>query len=153
MNVQAALESFERLLSNDGFAIERLTVAQGIGAMLAFYRNQRFENCLADADGDMLLYQWGISPGDHADYFEVDVTRQFILDGESDDEDFWQLSLTFKFVPSESLRAIESGNKWCPLPHPKAVDDFECFVHDSEAFRMTGATDALAVELGFFNAG
>lgn len=153
MNTHAARESFEHFLAEGGLALERLTVAQGLAAMLAFYRTQRADDCPADADGDMLLYQWGMSRGDDGDFFVLDMTRQFILGGDSEDENIWQLSLTFKFEPTDALRAILSGNKWCPKPRPQAVDYFEGFVRESDAYRAVSDSESLRVGLDYFNAG
>ena len=121
--------------------------------MFAFYRNQRVEDCPADADADMLLYQWGVSRGDDGDVFELDMARQLILDGDSQDENIWQLSLAFRFAPTDALRAIQSGNKWCPRPKPQAVDYFERFVRESEAYRAVSDMEPMEVELDYFNAG
>jgi hypothetical protein len=153
MNAHAAQETFERLLAEAGLALDGLTVPQGLAALVAFYRNQRAEDCPADADGDMLLYQWGMSRGEDGEFFELDLTRQFILGGDSEDENIWQLSLTFKFVPTEALRAIESGNKWCPRPRPRAVDYIEGFVRESAAYRAVSESKPARVELDYFNAG
>ena len=153
MNAHAARETFDRHLAEGGLALEGMTLRQGLAAMLAFYRNERAEDCPADADGDMLLYQWGMSLGDEDEFFELDMTRQFILGGDSEDENIWQLSLTLKFAPTEALRAIESGNKWCPQPRPRAVDYFEGFVRESEAYRAVSDMEPVRVELDYFNAG
>ena len=153
MNAHAAQETFERLLAEAGLALDGLTAPQGLAALVAFYRNQRAEDCPADGDGDMLLYQWGMSRGEDGEFFELALTRQFILDGDSEDENIWQLSLTFKFAPTEALRGIESGNKWCPRPRPRAVDYFEGFVHESVAYRAVSESKPARVGLGYFNAG
>ena len=153
MNAQAARETFERLLAEGGVAVQRLTVPQGLAAMSAFYRNQRVEDCPSDADGDMLLFQWGMARGDDGDVFELDMTRQLILGGDSEDENIWQLSLTFKFAPTAALRAIQSGDKWCPRPRPQAVEYFEEFVRASEAYRAVCEMESMGVELDYFNAG
>lgn len=121
--------------------------------MLAFYRNQRFQDCPLDADGDMLFYQWRIARGHDGDNFELGITRQFILGGDAEEENFWRLSLTFKFVVSETLRTIISGHKWCPRPRPQAVDYFERFVRESEAYRAICDLEATGVDLEYFNAG
>jgi len=153
MNAHAALETFERLLAEGGLALESLTVPQGSAALFAFYRNQRAKDCPADADSDMLLYQWGMSHGDEGEFFELDLTRQFILGGDSEDENIWQLSLKFQFAPTEALRAINSDNKWCPRPRPRAVDYFEGYVRESEAYCAVSDRQPVRVELDYFNAG
>jgi hypothetical protein len=153
MNTHDTQEMFERRLAGAGLTLDGLTVPQGLSAMLAFYREQRAEDCQSGADGDMLLYQWGMSQGEDGEVFELDLTRQMILDGDSEDENIWQLSLTFRFAPTEVLRAIDSGNKWCPRPVPRAVDYFEEFVSKSTAYQAVSELKPVQVELDFFNAG
>ena len=101
----------------------------------------------------MLLYQWGVSSAEAGEFFELDLTRQFIPDGDAEDENIWQLSLTFKFTPTEQLRAIGHGNKWCSEPRPRAVDYFESFVRESPAYRAVSEVQPMKVELDYFNAG
>ena len=62
--------------------------------MLAFYGSVRFDDVDLAADGDMLLYQWGAYDWGEGESFEFDITRQLIL-GTGEDEDIFQLSLTF----------------------------------------------------------
>jgi hypothetical protein len=153
VNAHSSQQTLERLIAEAGLVVDRLTVLQGLAVFFTFYRNQRAEDCPADADGDMFLYQWGMSSAEDAEFFELDLTRQFFLDGDSEDENIWQLSLTFKFAPTEELRAIASGNKWCPRPRPQAVDYFEGFVRNSAAFQAVGDVQPANVELDYFNAG
>ena len=100
----------------------------------------------------MLLYQWGMRYED-GEFFELDLTRQFILGGNAEDENIRQLSLTFKFAATEALRAIGSGDKWCPNPRPRGVDYFEGFVRNSAAYRAVSELQPAVVELDYFNAG
>ncbi|MCA9166581.1 MAG: hypothetical protein KDB23_02880 [Planctomycetales bacterium] len=153
MNVITARETFVRLLAERGFTIDSLTVSQGLTAMCAFYRNQRADNCCVDDDGDMLLYQWGSSGRDANEQFTFDLTRQLIVDRESEDENIWQLSLSFKFSLTETLRMIQPGDKWCPRPRPQAVDYFERFVRDSEPYRAVCDMSSVEADLECFNAG
>jgi len=55
-------------------------------------------------------------------------------------------------VPTEALRAIESGNKWCPRPRSRAVAYFEGFVRDSAAYRAVSVLKPVRVELDYFKA-
>ncbi|MFO0916191.1 MAG: hypothetical protein U0795_24750 [Pirellulales bacterium] len=153
MNADTAQQSLERLLAEGSLTLDNLSVPQGFAVAFAFYRNHRAEDCPADADGDMLLYQWGMSRGEDGEFFEVDLTRQFILGGDSEDENIWQLSLTFKFAPTETLRTIESGNKWCPRPRARALDYFEGYVRESAAYQTVSELKPVRVELDYFNAG
>ncbi|MBX3425570.1 MAG: hypothetical protein KF688_07825 [Pirellulales bacterium] len=151
MNVQQAKLSFEQLLASGGHSVESLGVERGVRLMLDFYRNQRCEGCSIDNDGDMLLYQWGVTGSEGL--FEIDLTRQFIVGEDSDDENIWQLSLTCQFSPTSELQAISSGNKWCSKPKPQAVDYFEKFIRDSATYRSVVDLQPTAVLLNFDNAG
>jgi hypothetical protein len=153
MNAHSSLQTLERLTADAGFVVDRLTVLQGVAVFFAFYRNQRAEDCPADADADMLLYQWGMSSEEDGEFFYLDLTRQFFLDGDSEDENIWQLSWTFKFAPTEQLHAIACGDKWCPRPRARGVDYFERFVRESAAFQAVGDAQPAKVELNYFNAG
>ncbi|MEO8552168.1 MAG: hypothetical protein ABI678_19455, partial [Kofleriaceae bacterium] len=98
-----ALGEFERLLAARGLAVATLSLRDGIAAMLDFYRTVRADDCVIADDGDMLLFQWNPN--------ELDLTRQFIRTG-GEDDDIWQLSLTFVLPPS----ALASGHRWCATP-------------------------------------
>jgi len=79
--------------------------------MLAFYRTVRFDDVDLAGNGDMLLYQWGTYDWGRGESFEFDITRQLIL-GTGEDEDIFQLSLTFKFQPTVALLQLGAGNRW-----------------------------------------
>ncbi|MEM9111334.1 MAG: hypothetical protein AAGC72_15070 [Planctomycetota bacterium] len=112
-------------------ALESPNLAVLVEAMLAFYRDQRADKVDVEADGDMLLYQWGVSDWGDGEFFEFEIVRQFI--DPKKDEPF-QLMLTMKFQPTEQLRAIEDDNQWCESPD--ALEDFRAFIESSEAYNL-----------------
>lgn len=136
------------MIADAGFALNALTVADGFALMFEFYRKQRADDCPPQSDADMLLYQWGA----YDSGFELNMTRQFII-GDAEDEDFWQLSLNFTFLPCPELREIGSGNKWCKTPRDRAVDYFEGFVRESAAYVALVGLQPVNVEIDYFNAG
>ena len=119
-------------------------VAGGIAAMLGFYADQRAEDCEIDADGDMLLYQWGVYNFAKGETFQLDITRQFIL---PDEDEPYQLSLTFHFEPSPSLRKIAAGNEWCGTP--EELPAFRGFINSSAAYLAVANEKPKKVELDF----
>ena len=153
MKARAARKTFEQLLAEQGLRLEGLTIPQGVAAMLAFYRNERAKDCPPDVDGDMLLYQWGMGHEEEGEFFTLDLTRQLIPGGDAAGENIWQLSLKFYVAPTDPLRAIPSANKWCPRPRPQAVDYFERFIHQSEAYRAVSDTQPVQVELHYGSVG
>jgi Family of unknown function (DUF6022) len=71
-----------RRVSRDG-GVRDLTPETAIEAMVAFYRDVRAEDCDLEADGDMLLAQWGMSKDGHGERFVFEIIRQLITgDGE-----------------------------------------------------------------------
>ncbi len=122
-----------------------LSVSDGIDAMLAFYRTIPVDDCAA-VDGDMLLYQWGRSERGSGPCFDLDITRQFMRNG-GEDDDIWQLSLTFVFGPLE----IDKGNRWCGAPED--LDELVAFIRSSRAYQVGCASTPVRVELKFERAG
>ena len=105
-----------------------ITPKQGVEAMLAFYREERASACDLAKDGDMLLYQWGTFDLGHGPHFQIDITRQLIV-GEGEDDDIWQLHLTFRYEASETLRSLGAGNRWCP--EPGLIPEFHAYIRES----------------------
>jgi hypothetical protein len=126
MKSHDALHQLERLLAARGMRVDTLSVTDGIEAMLEFYRSVRADDCALEDGGDMLLLQWGTYDWGEGARFELNLTRQVIPIG-GEDEDIWQLQLTFRFDPS----AIASGNRWCATP--AELDDFTRFARSHAA--------------------
>jgi len=114
-----ALEAFRALLAGRGWDEAALSVRDGFDAMLDFYRDMRADGCALENDADMLLFQWGTystfprAGGIVAEAFDLNLTRQLILDERGEDDDIWQLALNFEFEPKDQLRALGRGDKWC----------------------------------------
>src|SRR5262245_10947013 len=115
MKPSSAEKAVLRCLRQAGRELTSLRPLDAIEAMLDFYAAERAEGCALEDDGDMLLYQWGTHDWGDGESFELDITRQFTVTGEEDD-DTRQLSLRFKFKPSAELRELGDGNRWCHSP-------------------------------------
>lgn len=113
--------------------------------MLAFYREDPVDNCAAE-DGDMLLFQWGTYDWGSGEWFELDVTRQFMAPS-GEDDGISQLSLTFKFAPDAQLRSLGQGNHWCA--GGTEVDAFQRTVASSEAYRAVSERTDGTVEVDY----
>jgi len=113
-----ALQAFRAFLNTRGLSESALTVRDGLEAMLDFYKDVRASGCAFD-DADMLLFQWGThatfprAGGIVAEAFDLNLTRQLIVEERSEDDDIWQLALNFEFDPTSELRALGDGDKWC----------------------------------------
>jgi hypothetical protein len=144
MKPRTAKKRFLEILREKGHRLSSLTPTEGIALMLDFYRAERAEGGELDEDGDMLLYQWGCCDWGEGEFFELDITRQFI-DGAGEDEDIRQLHLTFKFEPTESLRKVKDGNRWCHSPKDLAA--FQSFIDSSKALKAVADAKPVAVSL------
>ena len=80
----------------------------------------------------MLLFQFGVYDWGHGEYFEFDITRQFIVGGEEGDDAISQLNCTVRYEPSLPLRSIGNGNQWCKSRDDLA--DFKAFILSSPAY-------------------
>lgn len=136
MKSKKALKEFEMHLRRAGEIQVSRVPCSGIQSMLAFYREVRADDVNVESDGDMLLFQWGTYDWGRGAMFEVDITRQLIC-GTGEDNDIWQLDLRYRFPPSEVLRAIGRGDRWCALPADLAV--FERFVMTHPAVVAVGS--------------
>jgi hypothetical protein len=145
MKPLVAKTRFLERLEAVGLSLDALTPAPGIEAMLAYYVEERAEGCDIDADGDMLLFQWGTHDWGDGPAFEVNITRQLIV-AEEEAEGPRQLGLTFRFGPSvgEELR---EGNRWCESPD--ALPEFRRFIAGSAALRVVGQRSPESVELRY----
>jgi hypothetical protein len=112
-----AREAFETFLEMRSQSLESLGVRDGLDAMLDFYAKTRAAGCSLETDGDMLLFQWGTYDWGEGRRFQLGLTRQLIIAGETEDDDnIWQLSLTFAFEPTPQLDSLGNGDRWCGSP-------------------------------------
>ena len=150
MKIENALQEFGKVLASQGKEVEALTPSSGIAAFVSFYRDERVEGCSLEADEDMLLYQWGTHDWGEGEWFELNITRQLTYsDGE--DNEIWQLSLTFKFHPTNALQGFDDGNKWCF--DLQQVAEFETYINQSAAYQTFSQNRPDAVELNYSCAG
>ena len=152
MKPELCKEAFIDRLRQGGLELSSLSPTDGITAMLDFYASERAEGCPLETDSDMLLYQYGTygGYGGEAKSFEFDITRQFIM-GEGEDDDIWQLSLTYKFAPSEPLEEAGSKSLWCDSP--AGLPGFREFIVSSPAYAAVRETSGAKATLEYGSAG
>lgn len=136
MKVEDAAAELEKHFARRGEVEAALTPSVAVASMMAFYRDVRAEECDLEADGDMLLFQWGTYDWGDGPRFEFDITRQFIL-GAGDDDDITQLHITFRFKPDETLQSIAAGDRWCRTP--SELTDFSSFIEGQPAYHAVAS--------------
>ncbi|HET7079606.1 MAG TPA: hypothetical protein VFM49_19405 [Chloroflexia bacterium] len=157
MEARDALEQFTAFSTARGVALDCLSPQAAVDLMARFYAEVRADDCAFDADGDMLLFQWGIHNWGDGEFFRYGITRQFIptwspqLEEEESDEGWiGQLSLTLKYHSSAALKTVGSGNRWCA--HPLDLPEFLAFIQTCAATTEVSDLQATATELRFNNA-
>ena len=146
-----AQTEFTNRLRASGLELSRVSVEAGFSEAFAFYRDVRSVECDTNLDGDMLLFQWGTYDWGKGRYFNLDLTRQFVLEGAEDDEGIFQLAFTFLYAPSPALEFLNDGNRWCHSPADLA--EFQRYVTSSEAYRVALGQAPAKVQLTYEAAG
>ncbi len=125
--------------------IESLPPFDSFNLLMDFYNDSRAIDAMAvKDDGDMLLFQWGLVDRGNDKNFEISLTRQLIVtDGE--DDDIWQLQLSYFYIPHEEYHPTSSGDKWCP--DPIGLPSFRDFVFNTPSFAFFSRQSAKLVEL------
>lgn len=150
MKSSDAMKEFEQQLATRGLNVAQLTPGQGLERMPAFYRDVRATDCNIAEQGDMLLYQWGVYDWGKGPQFELELARQLVAVG-GEDDDIWQLHLTFRFAPSGVLHALGRGDRWCQSLDE--VDEFATFLMSHPAKVAVAHRSDAAVELWYDQAG
>jgi hypothetical protein len=146
MKPETAATEFVEFMARRALVRADLTAQQGVPAMLAYYKEERAEGLSFENDADMLLYEWGTYDWGRGEFFELGITRQLILN-DGDDEDIRQLRLTFAFSPTNALRDLRSGNRWCA--NLGELAEFESFIRTSAAYRAIAAIRPAMMDLQF----
>lgn len=147
MSPNDAQTEFTRRLRSRGIELPAVDVGTGFSEAFAFYRDVRAEGCAMDQDGDMLLYQWGTYDWGQGRYFNLELTRQFMLHDVLDDAGIFQLALTFLFAPTTALERLRHGNHWCHSPTD--LQGFERHIALSEAYRIAIGQVPVDVQLTY----
>jgi hypothetical protein len=141
-NSAASLQDF---LAARGLTSSQLSVPQLVENMLSFYRTVRASGLANDPQADMLLFEWGVFNWGKGDYFQIDLTRQFIVADQIDDDAISQLHCTAYFTPTPELRAIPTSHRWC---HSVAeIEPFSAFILGSAAYRAVNSVSPQQVAL------
>jgi hypothetical protein len=67
------------------------------------------------------------------------------MDALGEDEEIRQLSLTFKFKPSDLLRKLADGNRWCHSPDE--INELRSFIESSAAYKAVAKAKPANVTL------
>lgn len=153
MRIGDVFQTFEALVAERGWTEHAPPTALSLTELvLDWYATSRVEGVDLDADGDMLLFQWGTYDWGEGPSYQVDITRQIIdTDGEDDDGAIWQLSARLHYSAEPESSAIGAGDGWCH--RPEDVDAFRSFIEESAGAAFTQRHDAIRFDIGLGQAG
>ena len=134
MKPSDSAEALDNHLQRAG-GLESASLGDLISAVIRFYTDCPASGLSEDANSDMLLFQYGCYDWGDGEMFEVDLTRQFIVADEIDDDAISQLHFTAYFEPDDELRAVGSHDRWC-VNHDE-VAEFRNEVLNSPALALT----------------
>ena len=144
-----ALDACKSFFIREGVNIDVLRFESTIAAFFDFYGAERAEGSAIEDAGDMLLFEWGVVDWGEGENFELSLARRMIF---GEDDDIWQLKLTYAFPPTDAFRALGDGNRWCGSPEDLA--EFRDAVEKSDAYRAALAEAALGiVSVGYYRVG
>ena len=124
--------------------VSQLTPQDGIAAMCDFYSGTRVDGAAIENDRDMLLYQWGVDTFNTPNSFQLNITRQLNIAGESQP---YQLALAFHYPAAGALANIALGNQWCRSPGE--LPAFRQFIELSEAYQAVAESRPERATLNF----
>lgn len=94
--------------------IEEFQVAAAFGLMIDFYASSVPGGAVPDdQEGDMLLYAWGTYDWGQGPAFSLGLRRQIIYPNGPDDQDIWQLSLSYDYEPKSAFETLGQGEERC----------------------------------------
>lgn len=116
-----------------GVDFDSADLGRVIGAVLEFYETVSASGVVSDVQSDMLLFQYGVYDWGDGECFEVDLTRQFIIEGEEGDDAISQLRCTTFYSATSDLKALGCSDFWCSARHE--LDGFAARIFSCPALR------------------
>lgn len=107
------------------------SLAQTFSWIIERYRLQRLPGTDLDADGDLLLYEWGVMDWGDGLFAIIDLTRQIQVAAPTTwgDPSVWRIGCRFRYPPP-LLNRIKNGHVWCL--HPRDVIAFRAQLERSD---------------------
>lgn len=145
INPEHTKTSFKERLAENNKSVSSLNLAEGLSALIDYYRDARMKGCRLDEDEDIMLFHWGSYSGGDEESFEVAIARQLIVDSDTSAEAIWQLTLSFEFPITDELLELDSGQEWCYSP--KELPEYEKLVLSLNAYTAVESQTPAKVEL------
>lgn len=139
-----SLAVWHKFLAFRGSSPQALSAYELVQAALNFFASEAASGLAPEPEADSLLYQWGVFGfGKGQDFFEFDITRQFIALDAGGTRRLSQLRCTAYFEPDLALRSIPQGNRWCKSK--AELGEFKSYILGSKAFAAVESRTASKV--------
>ena len=135
---------FAHFAGAGGVDLENDSHAQVFDTLLRFYAQVRVNGCDPADDEDMLLLDWGSYDWGEGRAYEVDLSRQVVLPGRTD-EAVVELHVVYRFPNTGELAKIPVGNDW--WGSPGTVDEFAEVLTANVALAAAAGAEPLSVEI------
>lgn len=135
---------FVHFAAVNGVDLEKDPHATVFDTMLRYYAEVRVNGCDPGDDEDMLLLDWGSYDWGQGRAYEVDLSRQVLLPGRSD-EAVLELHVVYRFPNTGDLAKISVGNDW--WGSPGSVDEFAEVLGTNVALALASGAEPLSVEV------
>lgn len=135
---------FDHFAAVNGVDPEKDPHTTVFGTMLRYYAEVRVNDCDPGDDEDMLLLDWGSYDWGDGRAYEVDLSRQVVLPGRSD-EAVVQLHIVYRFSNIGELAKVPVGNDWWGAP--ASVDEFAEALKSNPALAPAANTEPLSVDI------
>lgn len=145
MKIALAISEFEKFAQQRNFSVDKLLFEDAVYLMLEFYRQVRTDEELLKDDGDMLIFEWGTFNWGDGQFFQCQITRQFILNGLDGDDAFSQFRLCLYFDVKSNLSNLKEGHKWCESLFE--VDDFKSYIQSTNAYQAVAGIAPTKIDL------
>lgn len=108
------------------------------------YRDVRLSG-VAECDGDMLLYQYGVYDWGEGEWFELDLTRQAM----DEDDEITKVRTVLYFNVTPELRDTGEFNQWCESP--QELNEFIKTIQNSKAYQICRSLKPHKLEVAYEN--
>lgn len=134
MRPEDSAAEFRRFLQQRSVTLEPAALPELVEAVLAFYQTVPATDPVNALQADMLLFQYGTYDWGEGENFEFDITRQFIVSDDEDDDAISQLRCTVRYKATSDLRAIGGADLWCETKQEMAT--FRSAILNSPAYAL-----------------
>ncbi len=135
---------FDHFAAVNGVDPEKDPHATVFDLMLHYYAEVRVNGCDPGDDEDMLLLDWGSYDWGEGRAYEVDLSRQVVIPGRTDEAVF-HLHIVYRFPNTGDLAKVPVGNDWWGTP--ASVDEFAEALKGNPALVLAADAEPLSVEI------